>query len=76
MAKISIFTEILGTKLGEGTGRLDKKAWIATIDEWTNRAGLQIGKKYALKIGRVTYARATCSAVANASPFATFINVE
>lgn len=76
MAKISIFKELGGVKLGEGTGPFDKKAKTAAIHAWTEKAGLKAQTAYALAIDGKDYADAICTAVATVPPFATFTDVE
>lgn len=74
MAKISVFKEMGGKKLGEGTGDFDKEAGTAAVTAWTDKPGLKAGTTYALQID-ASYSSANCTAVNSQSPFATFDNV-
>ena len=75
MAKISVFKEQGGVKLGEGTGDFDKEAKTVAVTAWKDKPGLRVGTTYALEIDRASYSSANCTAVNPQSPFATFDNV-
>jgi hypothetical protein len=63
MATISVLDNATKKKLGAGQGSIDTQDHTATINSWTEKAGLQAQKKYTLKSGGKSYSDATCTQV-------------
>jgi hypothetical protein len=72
--KISVYMEN-GTYMGKGVGEINRAARTATIQTWTDMAGLKEEKKYKLEADGKPYT-ATCESKSNTPPVATFIDLD